>query len=142
MSCAIIASRATRLNPGPLAAEAIMHGVPEDLNLRRFYGATLAQICLGEFDQQFHFVGPELHISVEGRWHVTNAAGDLVDRSLKNEERDSYRVHRLLGRSITGHHLHAPESFTLVFDNGWALAVFDDSRDYESFSIQPGDVYV
>jgi hypothetical protein len=119
-----------------------MHGVPDDLNLERFHGATLIQICIGEFQQQFHFMDPELHVSVEGEWRVTNAAGDLVDRSLENHQRDAYRLHRLLGRTIVGHGVNAPESFTLRFDNGWSLVVFDRSSEYESFSIQPGDIVV
>jgi hypothetical protein len=30
----------------------------------------------------------------------------------------------------------------LRFDNGYTLRVFDHSTQYESFSIQPGDIYV
>jgi hypothetical protein len=119
-----------------------MHGVPKDLDLRRLHGATLTQICLGEFEQQFHFSKPDIHLSVEGAWQVQNSDGETVDRSLPNEQRDAYRVHRLLGRSVTGHELDPPSSFTLRFDNGWALVVFDSSKEYESFSMQPGDVFV
>jgi hypothetical protein len=31
-----------------------MYGVPQDLDLSRFIGATLIQVCLGEFQVQFH----------------------------------------------------------------------------------------
>lgn len=119
-----------------------MYGVTNHLNLERFHGATLVQICIGEFQQQFHFIDPEMQLSIEGEWHITNAVGDLVDRSLENGQRDAYRVHRLLGRAIVGHDINAPESFTLRFDNGWSFVVFDRSREYESFSIQPGDIFV
>jgi len=119
-----------------------MHGVPANLDLERFSGSILTQICLGEFQQQFHFAEPTLSISVEGGWEVSNAASELVDRSLENDVRDAYRLHRLLGRSVVGHVLNPPHSFTLRFDNGWSLTVFDNSREYESFSIQPGDIFV
>jgi hypothetical protein len=119
-----------------------MHGVPQNLNLERFRGSILTQICLGEFQQQFHFVEPSLSISVEGSWQVSNATGELIDRSLENKSRDAYRIHRLLGRSVVGQVVNPPQSFTLRFDNGWSLTVFDDSREYESFSIQPGDIFV
>jgi hypothetical protein len=61
---------------------------------------------------------------------------------MPNNERSTYKVHRLLGKRVTGHDLNAPESFKLHFENGLALTVFDDSDRYESFSIQPGDIFV
>ena len=36
----------------------------------------------------------------------------------------------------------AIKSFTLIFQNGHALTVFDENEQYKSFSIQPGDIYV
>lgn len=120
----------------------MMHGVPKDLNLTRFHGATLIQVAIGEFQQQFIFSNPELHISVEGAWAIRNAAGVTVDRSQANDQRDSFKVHLLLGRSIVKSEVDSPRSFTLSFDNGWTLTVFDSSAQYESFSINPGNVYV
>jgi len=42
-----------------------MYAVTNSLKLERFHGATLVQICIGEFQQQFHFIDPELHLSIE-----------------------------------------------------------------------------
>src|SRR5262249_33502914 len=119
-----------------------MHGVPKNLNLDRFHGATLVQIALGEFQVQFVFSKPDLNISVEGDWAIRNPAAEIVDRSVPNEQRDSFKVHRLLGRSIASSEVDPPHSFTLRVDNGWILSVFDDSREYESFSINLGSIYV
>jgi hypothetical protein len=119
-----------------------MYGVPANLNLRRFHGATLTQICLGEFQQQFHFIQPELSISVEGDWLVQSESGEVIDKSAPNSERTAYRIHRLLGKKVTDHNLNAPTSFSLLFENGLSLFVFDNSDRYESFSIQPGDIFV
>jgi hypothetical protein len=47
-----------------------MYGVPANLNLRRFHGAMLTQICLGEFQQDFNFIEPDFSISVGGKWLV------------------------------------------------------------------------
>lgn len=44
-----------------------MHGAPADLDSSRFQGAALIQICLGEFQIQFHF-HPKETISAEGKW--------------------------------------------------------------------------
>ena len=68
-----------------------MHGITETIKLDRFHGATLVPICIGEFQQQFHFVDPELHLSIEGEWMLTNSAGDTVDRNLENSQRESFR---------------------------------------------------
>jgi hypothetical protein len=50
-----------------------VYGVPHDLDLRRFVGATLIQIVLGELPVQFHFQAADgagsagmLYIGVEG----------------------------------------------------------------------------
>ena len=104
-----------------------MYGVPKDLNLARFHGATLTQVAIGEFQQQFVFSNPEFSISGESTWLLRDAAAVTVDRSEANDQRESFKVHRLLGRSIARSEVNAPESFTLHFDNGWSLSIFDSS---------------
>ncbi len=126
-----------------------MYGVPQDLDLSRFVGATLIQVCLGEFQVQFHFqaaggVGSEgmLCIGVEGRWGLHDRSGRILDRAGPNSDREAYRLHRLLGHAVEGAELDAPRSFALRFAGGEVLRIFDDSDQYESFSIQPGNIFV
>ena len=129
-----------------------MYGVPKNLDLSRFEGALLTQICIGEFQVQFHFqqVASNLHqsasISVEGKWEVRNSAGSFVDgmeiREQSISQREGLYAHCLLGSTVTGYRVDPPESLTLQFSSGHTLTVFDDSRQYESFSIQPGDVFI
>lgn len=45
-------------------------------------------------------------------------------------------------RFLTSGAVHAPDWFELRFEGGLAPRVFDDSEQYESFSIQPGDIFV
>ncbi len=118
-----------------------MYGVPADLNLERFVGAMLIQICLGESQIQFHF-HPEGEIAVEGQWGVRDQAGRLVDQSQTPADRDAYRIHQLLGRKVISARVDAPRSIALQFYSGHRLEVFDSSTEYESFTIQPGDVIV
>jgi hypothetical protein len=66
----------------------------------------------------------------------------IIDRSEPNAEREAYRVHRLLGQAVVGTDLDAPRSFALRFAGGGELRIFDNSDRYESFSIQPGDIFV
>jgi len=117
------------------------------LDLARFLGAELIQICIGEFQFQFHF-HPTGSISVEGKWELRDSAGLLIDGaelSKPNESysrRETFYVHVLLGKSVKSHSVHPPNSFSLRFDSGHTLIIFDDSSQYESFSIQPGDIFV
>jgi uncharacterized protein DUF6188 len=118
-----------------------MYGVPQDLSLQGFHGATLTQVAIGEFQIQFHFE-PAGEIAVEGRWELRDQSGCLVDHAEENSSRDVYRVHQLLGRQVTASRVDAPDSIALVFDGGQTLTVFDSSVTHESFTIQPGDVVV
>lgn len=118
-----------------------MYGVPVDLDLSRFNGATLIQVSLGEFQVQFHFT-PTAEIAVEGRWELRDRSGRLIDHAQETTDREAYRVHHLLGRQVTGSQVDAPGSITLEFDSGHRLQVFDSSPEYESFTIQPGGVIV
>jgi hypothetical protein len=126
-----------------------VYGVPPDLDLNLFVGATLVQIALGEYQVQFRFqVGdgsprrPDPYLSVEGHWELADESGHIIDRAEPNSDRDAYRLHRLLGKEVASTRVDPPRSFTLRFNSGLRLQVFDDSEEFESFSIQPGDIYV
>jgi hypothetical protein len=111
-----------------------MYGVPTDLDLGYLHGATLIQVCLGEYQLQFHF-HPKGSISVEGRWELHDAAGELIDRLYDGMERPAYQLHRLLGQAVVGTEVAAPVSCALRFQKGEVLRLFDDSQQYESFQI-------
>lgn len=123
-----------------------MYGVPSDLDLTGFHGATLIQIALAEHTIQFIFQPPlprPLHtIMVEGSWEVRDADAAVLDRVQEHTSREVFRIHKLLSRDVVSSSVEAPRSFTLRFDSGYELEIFDDSKQYESFSIQPGDVFV
>jgi len=128
-----------------------VYGVPSDLDLSLFVAATLIQIALGEYQVQFHFQvtdvdarrpDPYPYLSVEGHWELADGAGCTIDRAEPNSTREAYRLHRLLGNEVTGTSVDPPRSFTLCFNSGLQLRVFDDSEEFESFSIMPGDIYV
>ncbi len=120
-----------------------MYGLPSSLDLTRFHGSSLDQIALGQYLLQFRFSGdPPMEIGVEGRWELRAANGAVVDGSQDNASREVYRVHTLLGRTVVRSEVHAPKSLVLHFDSGHALEIFDDDTRYESFSIQPGDIFV
>lgn len=120
-----------------------MYGVPGDLDLRLFVGTFLTQVCIGRYDLPFHFAHMNASLAVWGGWELRDAAGRLLDGAVEDpDNRECYRLHRLLGATVIGSRLDPPRSFTLSFDNGLSLTVFDDSEQHESFSIQPGNIVV
>ena len=120
-----------------------MHGVPADLDLTFLQGATLEQVCIGAYQFWFHF-DPVGTIAVEGEWELRDAAGNLMDRFIDQNvtDRGPFEIHRLLGRQVVATEVAAPTSIALRFDNGLELRIFDSSPQYESFSIQPGNIYI
>ncbi len=106
-----------------------MYGVPPDLDLSRFQGAKLVRIVLSESQVDFDFE-PESSITVEGHWEVRDVAG----------ERETVEV--LRGGVVVATRVKPPRSIALEFDGGSILEIFDSSEQYESFSIQPGNIYV
>ena len=111
-----------------------MHGVPADLPLEPFVGREINQVCLGRFQIQLHCAGTG-SLRVEGRWELRDRDGELVDDAREHEQRTCYKVHRLIDVAIERFSIDPPRSFTLYFENGLELTVFDDSDRYESFSI-------
>jgi hypothetical protein len=111
-----------------------MHGVPPDLPLASFVGHECNQIALGVFQIQFHFAGAG-SIFVESRWELRDAAESLVDGWCEHAGRDCYRVHKIIGVPVNKFCIDAPYSFTLYFESGHSLSVFDESEAYESFQL-------
>jgi len=122
-----------------------MYGVPADLDLSRFKGAALIHIHISEFQVDFDFQ-PNCFISVEGKWELRDSGGVLIDWADRGRSRRSaYRLHLIyliVGKRVESYSISSPDSFSLRFESGHALTVFDDSEQYESFSIQPGDIFV
>jgi hypothetical protein len=111
--------------------------LPAQLDLTPFVGDALCQIGLGQYQVQFHFCGNR-NVSVEGRWELRDANSNLIDEAMEHDEREAYKIHRLLGQTVTGVRIEAPRSFTLEFDNGFRLTVIDDSDRYETCQISLG----
>ena len=111
-----------------------MYGVPDNLQLERLVGHEFNFIGLGTWQVQFH-ISSLVAIHVEGRWELRDAADSLVDHAQEPAERDAYRLHRIIDVPIVRFSLDAPRSFTLYFESGYSLAIYDDSEQYESFSV-------
>lgn len=129
-----------------------MYGVPADLDLSAYMGATLGQICLSEFQLQFRFdptyprpssnVGePGPYISCEGGWYLLDPSGREIDRRTDHAARTEYKIHLLLGKAVTETRVQAPKAFELVFEGGYVLRFVEDDSPYESYQLFPsGDI--
>jgi hypothetical protein len=126
---------ATRIGAVP------MYGVPADLDLTFLHDALLVQVCLGEYQIQFAFF-PTGHISVEGKWELLAADGSRIDGLQPVPRTEPYRLHQLLGQRVVRTEIAPPSWIALQFERGELLRVFDNSQQYESFSIQPGNIFI
>ncbi len=118
-----------------------MYGVPVDLPLQSFVGQEFSQICIGSFQVQLHC--PDTGwISIEGKWELRDKSGEMIDVNQEHIERKSYQLHRIINVPVTGFVVDPPRSFTLFFETGLRLTVFDDSKQYESFVLylEGGDI--
>ena len=112
-----------------------MYGVSEDLPFASFVGEECNAIGLGRFQLQFHFSGGRKSISVESRWELRDAKGEIADHDIPHSERVEFRIHPIIDQIVRGFVVNAPLSFTLQFENGYALTIYDDDKQYECFSI-------
>ncbi len=111
-----------------------MRGVPADLQLQPFVGREFNQVALGRFQTQFHSSGTG-SIHVEGRWELRDATGNIVDSWVEHEKREAYRLHTIIDVLIVRFEVNAPRSFSIVFGTGHRLSVFDETPQYEAFSV-------
>jgi hypothetical protein len=123
-----------------------MYGVPKDLPLQRFVGDSICQIAIGLYGIHFNFNKAGSIMVEGGKWQLYDSVGTIVDESLDDgalpSTRQQYRVHVILESDVTKFEIDAPHSFSLVFLSGHRLTIYDDSPQYESFSIQPGDIFI
>ena len=121
-----------------------MYGVPKDLPLQRFLGDSICQIALGLHDIHFHFdKAGSIHVD-GGKWQIKDALGTIVDESIEGlpSTRQQYRVQVILGSEVKKFVIDAPRSISLTFSSGYSLTIYDDSEQYESFSIQPDGIFI
>src|SRR2546426_12074948 len=128
-----------------------MHGVPKNLPVKRFHGATLDRfkdlqnIVYWQFTSAARRWWPRrsrlLEIGVEGVWELRDRSGGLVATGSPMPSA-SFTMARLpIGQVVKSSTVRAPRSFVLIFQSGDQLEVFDSSDKHESFSIPQENVY-
>ncbi len=114
-----------------------MYGVPADLDLSFLHGAQLIQIRLGVYDVQFCFHPNTVINSGDDCWSLFDENGICIDHGMPFP-RPPFQLHRLLGQHVIGTEITAPTHLELIFERGERLRLSDTSKQYESFTIDPG----
>lgn len=112
-----------------------MYGLPKDISVTFFHERTLLQLCIGVHDLILNFDN-EIRIT------VTSAVA-LVDSTNTVQRSDDFRavvtnLVRLLNQKVVSAQGDESGTLTLGFDNGQVLAIYDDSKEYESYTIKNG----
>jgi hypothetical protein len=113
-----------------------MYGLPRDTKLGFFNAKTLLQACFGVHELILNFEGD---VSVT----VTSSLG-CVDSSGNVQQYDDFRqvaaaALALLNRAVLSADGDEAGTLTLRFDGGGILAIYDDSKEYESYTIKNGE---
>jgi|APSaa5957512576_1039674.scaffolds.fasta_scaffold225922_1 hypothetical protein len=122
-----------------------MYGVPAEIDLSPFSDTILEMVSLGQYQITLHF-NSEASITIEGAWELADKNATIIDQSLNRDqqpsERESYKIHACIGQRVIKATAEPPRSILLNFENGYSLRIIDDSEQYESFHIQPGDIHI
>lgn len=113
-----------------------MYKLPQDEELSFLLNKTLLQVCIGLNDLILNF-DDQIVITITSCLGIISCSGNLViHESFINSASD---VLSLIGREITLVSGDAKGTLTLLFDNGVSLCAYDDSQEYESYTIRNGN---
>ena len=98
-------------------------------------GNEVVQVCVGRFDLQYH-LNPMGHISIWGRCELRDTESKLVDVWQGDRRSSGFSAFiDLLGAVVSEVVIDNPSTLRLQFVDGRQLLLFDESPQYESFSV-------
>jgi hypothetical protein len=103
-------------------------------NISFFIGSFLTQVCFGKFDLGLNFDRPASSIMIQSSCGIQTASGALE----KYDITDVTQLRGFLNRDVTGATWGEEGTLILEFEGGDRLMVFDDSDQYESYTISHG----
>lgn len=112
-----------------------MYGLRKDINLRFFEGRTLLQVCFGLHDLILNFDG-DVSVTVTSSVGCVTSGGSI-------QRCDDFRqvaptLVALLNQSVRSAEGDEAGTLTIRFDGGGMLSIYDDSEEYESYTIKNG----
>ncbi len=116
-----------------------MNKLPLDFDGKFFVGKTLEYVSFAEYSVYFSFE-KKITVTVESSLqHLFQLSGEEEKQSIPLTESS---LMQLVGHAVTKVLAGADGTLVLEFDNGHLLRVFDDLPNYESYSIQHGDIEI
>lgn len=112
-----------------------MYGLPSNVDLAFFKGKALLQVCIGAHDLILNFVG-DISVTVTSSIGCTTSGGSI--QQYDDFRRAAPAVITLLDHSVVLADGDEAGTLTLTFDGGGGLAIYDDSEQYESYTIKNG----
>ncbi|MCL2329727.1 MAG: DUF6188 family protein [Phycisphaerae bacterium] len=109
-----------------------MYGLPQGINLEFFHGKTLIQVCFGACDLILHF-DDSVSITVTSSLGCVDSSGNT--QQYTDFQQSAPAVLSLLNQSVSSAQGDDTGTLTLTFSNGEKLAIYDDSKIYESYII-------
>jgi hypothetical protein len=110
-----------------------MYGLPRDVSLAFFEQRTLLQVCIGAHDLILNFDG----ISVTVTSSIGLSDGHVVQR-YQDFPQAAPALVTLLNQKITSAVGKDAGTLELLFIGGLTLSIYDDSKEYESYTIKNG----
>jgi hypothetical protein len=113
-----------------------MYGLPHDVDLGFFEGKVLLQACFGAHDLILNFDG-DVNITVTSSIGWASPDGSI--QQYDDFRHSALQVLGLLNLPVTSATAVDAGTLSLQFPDGSRLYVYDDSKEYESYTIRNGD---
>lgn len=113
-----------------------MYGLPQDVSVGFFEGKVLLQACFGAHDLILNFDG-DVNVTVSSSIGWAPLGGPIQQSD--DFRHSALRVLDLLNQPVTSASAVDAGTLSLQFPDGSKLYVYDDSKEYESYTIRNGD---
>jgi len=113
-----------------------VYGLPEGIDLTFFAHKMLIQVCIGAHDLILNFEGG-INISIASC--IEMASPTVPSRRYEDFRQASSALVALITRSVASAAREDAGTLTLLFEGGERVSVFDDSTQYESYTIRHGE---
>ena len=113
-----------------------MYRLPPDVDLSFFHGKTLLQICIGANEVIFNFDGCiSVTVMSQLECHFADGAREVYE----DFRAAAALIVKFIGTDVKTARGNQLGTLTLEFEGGGSLSIFDDSDQFESYTIKNGN---
>jgi len=113
-----------------------MYGLPKGLSLEFLCGQTLLQVCVGAHDLILNF-HDDVSVTVTSR--IACAGPDGARHEYDDFRQAAPELMVFLNETIAKAEGSEDGTLRLAFDTGGTITIYDDSAEYESYTIRHGE---